>query len=683
MFRQLHTYVRGLRAQDTTTRVGAAFVRLKFAFTFALLAQVCLSGAAVYVSSVLMENNARMLQISHLAGRQQELFQEIGFIAHRLSKEIDKPVQNARSIPRMQQRLTQCVTALETININISSLTTQLSSRQNMVDSANRQYDKLLNDFLQNARFITTLDPDRTLTALPHWQEIELAVAPEGVTNRWLKSLISDASKQAEKGAEQMRWFLMLLNLASLLVVVVIGLTIAYPALRNQKNAILRERKLLQNLHDQAMRDGLTNLHNRKSCDKFMASLQQAAPCKITIATIDLNMFKPINDTFGHDAGDAVLIEVAHRLTRKAGQGAFVARTGGDEFIIIYKDLDDISIERAAERLLSVFDKPISHKAREHTIGGCIGLASALTTDEGFLDLASNADAAMFSLKGQRKTRYALYDPDTFTAKLDLRRRDELVHALKEGHIKPYFQPQVRLSDKRVTGFEALARWTHETEGVLEAKTFLPDIETFGLQFEFSYILLKSVCQHLEEWSKQDIDPFNVSVNVSEIALATEDGFRDIEWLLTEYAHLRDRLTFEVTENVFLARYELPIRQSVHRLSEMGMRISMDDFGTGYGSFRHLKEFTFHELKIDEEFVAGIGKETSSEVLISGFLAIAKGLNANVVAEGIETEEQERFLLSQGCGFGQGFLYGAAVEAENVLDLVARNDPHQTPAKIG
>ena len=274
--------------------------------------------------------------------------------------------------------------------------------------------------------------------------------------------------------------------------------------------------------------------------------------------------------------------------------------------------------------------------------------------------LTSRADQAMYRSKISEAREPVLYAPGDFAPRLSLVDRAVYAAAIKNDEITPHYQPRVCLRTGRTCGFEALARWRRPNGEMVMPSEFLPALNELGLQGEFTYHLSRRVLEDVSRLLAEGIDPGQVSINIPEATLATHSGRQDLEWLLTENAAALDHITFEITEDVFIARSAAMIQQSIRRFSEMGVKISLDDFGTGYASFQHLRQLKFDELKIDTSFVAGLGKEPVAEVIVQGFLSIASGLGVGSVAEGIETEEQRRDLLRMGCKFGQGFLFGRA-----------------------
>ncbi len=420
----------------------------------------------------------------------------------------------------------------------------------------------------------------------------------------------------------------------------------------------------LRALEQLSRHDPLTGLLNRRAFDDELERLIGKCVPKRDLAVylIDLDKFKPINDTYGHEAGDRVLQAVARRLKRLALGKSIVARLGGDEFVVAFVSNGATTSKlKFAERLARVVARPIVWNGKELQITASIGVAVPNDADATVAELCSNADQAMFRAKTTTGPNVVLYHTTTFEQRPSLEDRYNMVSAMRSGQIRPFYQPKVDLETGASIGFEALARWVHPEKGIQYPGSFLPQINDFGLQGDFLTHMTSCVLHDVTSLLAEGLDPGQISINVPEVALATQSGHSDLEQLLNRYPDARKRITLEITEDVFIARAADTIRSNIARFREAGVRISLDDFGTGFASFQHMRELDFDELKIDTSFVADLGKDPTTEVLIRGFLDIASGLGVTVIAEGIETEEQVRHLRKMGCSLGQGFLFGKAM----------------------
>jgi len=433
----------------------------------------------------------------------------------------------------------------------------------------------------------------------------------------------------------------------------------------------------LKALEHLSRHDSLTGLLNRRAFDEELA--ESLARCRraadVAVMIVDLDGFKPINDTYSHEAGDLVLQEIGRRLLKMAADDAIVARLGGDEFAIAFRAVpSDKAALRLAHYIVRDIGRPIQFEQKELRVGASIGISLASFVGNSIETLCSSADQAMYRAKTTPGERAILHRPEKFGRRTTLEDRNVLAKALRSKEIRPFYQPKVRLSDGATIGFEALARWVHPVDGLRSPADFIPAINELGLQGDFLNHMALQVLHDVEAMLAEGLDPGQVSINVPEVALATQSGRQDLEDILDKYPDARRCITLEITEDVFIARASDMIRDSIDRFRRAGQRVSLDDFGTGFASFQHLRQLEFDELKIDTSFVRGLGEDKRNEVLVRGFLSMAQGLDVSVVAEGVETEFQAEMLMSMGCFKAQGFLFGKAVPfAETRLRLYAES----------
>ena len=432
-----------------------------------------------------------------------------------------------------------------------------------------------------------------------------------------------------------------------------------------------------KDVEQQLRHDALTGLANRVVLQELSMTLGERSrenDKSISFVVVDINLFKPINDTFGHKAGDEVLKAIAERLISFVGPHDIVCRMGGDEFgIVIHDTSNREDMDAYCKRLISVFEFPVIFEGKEIAVTASIGAALGNEVSGRLEDLISAADQTMYNANTKSGVSFVIYDPAKMLSKPSLIAREEFEAALSKGQVVPYFQPKICLKDGGLIGFEALARWVHPERGLLGPGAFFPMIEEYGMYHQFNNVILTAVLEQIQKWKLEGTPVLPVSINVDEESLASPEKLADIEDILVNFSDNLNLITLAITEDVFVAKAMETIREGIKKFRDLGIKVSMDDFGTGYGSFKHLREFAFDELKIDMEFTSKIGKERSSEVIIEGFLSIAQGLNASVVAEGIETKEQEEFLKNLGCNFGQGFLYNKAVSPKETEALLKRS----------
>lgn len=422
--------------------------------------------------------------------------------------------------------------------------------------------------------------------------------------------------------------------------------------------------------------DGLTKIANREGLDQFIeANALLTSNRPFTYVVVDLDRFKPINDTFGHAAGDAVLIETAARLKNVLQHEDLVARIGGDEFALCVTTSDTIDGPHLlGERLVSVFDDPVTFEGRDLEISASIGIATSNIATRDIDRLMSSADQAMYAAKAERYTSFRVFAREKYGEVLNLNTMEAVRQAIRDGQIQPWYQPKVNIQSGEVIGFEALARWVKPDGAVIYPSSFLPIIKQHNLQTEFTFSILTQALDQLAVWSRLSGPTPRIAINMVEELLASPVACEDVVTLLERFNPLAELVTFEITEDIFLDRGLQAIQASIKMLTESGVQFSMDDFGTGYGSFLHLRSLSIHELKLDIAFVQGIGKDRSAEVIIEGFVSIARGLGLDITAEGIETEQQATFLTRRGCQVGQGFLYSPALPSD--LATAFLGNPH-------
>lgn len=432
--------------------------------------------------------------------------------------------------------------------------------------------------------------------------------------------------------------------------------------------------------------DSLTGLMNRRAFDEVVQSMmsQHANKQGVTVFLIDLDGFKPINDSYGHKAGDAVLCAIASRLDALAVRGDRVARVGGDEFALLSANITSLKqADSFAAHLVDKLRETIPFEQKQLDVGVSIGIARQGPDASTPPELLSGADQAMYRAKQDSNTNIMIYDKNAFPVRPTLKDREILLAAMRNGEILPYYQPKVRIDTGEIIGFEALSRWEHPQRGLLAPSQFLPMINELALQGSFMASTAELVLRDLAQMKQEGLDPGQVSINMSEVTLATLLGRKELFAILDRYPELRHHLTFEITEDIFIARAGEIIRRSIQLFRDAGVRISLDDFGTGYASLQHLKEMEFDELKLDTGFVRDLGFDPAARVLIEGLVTISKGLKVDLIAEGVETAQQRDMLRDMGCKYVQGYFYGAAMPLhETCLRLHARRQGLIAPTGI-
>jgi len=428
--------------------------------------------------------------------------------------------------------------------------------------------------------------------------------------------------------------------------------------------------------------DDLTGLLNRSAFNERLQNRLDHATTPngpFGFLSLDLDGFKPINDCFGHAAGDALLKEVSARLLNTVGRSGFVARVGGDEFAVVLPKMSDLdTIEDITLDLIRVVGLPVKYDDTELSVGTSVGIVIVDETLDTSEKIMAAADEALYKAKEIKKSSFVQYDPALVKKRVSINERNIIEAAIKDRIIKPFYQPKFCLESGKVVGFEALARWPLDPEQPSESADFVVKIAELGLLSDFTYHIARQVFTDIRTLIDEGYDPGQVSLNISEVTLSTLNGLEDLQWLLAEYASVVPHITLEITEDVFIARTGVRIRDSIHELRAIGVRISLDDFGTGFASFQHLRQLEFDELKIDTQFVQGLGIDATANVIVDGFLSIAQGLGVSVVAEGVETEAQRKYLADRGCPVAQGFLHSKAQPLNDIRKYLKTTDQTAT-----
>ena len=421
--------------------------------------------------------------------------------------------------------------------------------------------------------------------------------------------------------------------------------------------------------------DPLTGLLNRKAIDEeLQARLDSRNGHDVAVIVVDLSFLRSVNETYGHAIGDRILAEIAVRLRGFFEERAALGRLNGDSFVaaISFEGRED-TLLTLARKLRDHLERPLAHSGDHFNVSAPIGIATTIGVPEDTVTaLCAAADNAAQRARNTVERLPFIYNPRSFRSALTQSDRRLLIEGLRDGAILPHYQPKVHLTTGQIVGLEALARWNHPRKGVLPPGSFLPDIEALGLQSQLMEAMASRVMDDLGRMIDAGIDPGLVSINIPELALATNPGRTRLMQILNAAPHLRGHVTLEITEDVFIARAAKMIRDSTVALRALGLRISLDDFGTGFASFNHLKQLQFDELKIDRSFIADVTTDPRNEVLLQSLIGIAAGLGVCVMAEGVETEAQRHALLQMGCLSAQGYLFSPAIPLEEVIELMLR-----------
>ncbi len=431
-----------------------------------------------------------------------------------------------------------------------------------------------------------------------------------------------------------------------------------------------------------AFYDPLTGLPNRRLLqDRLKQALASSGRSgrKGALLFIDLDNFKALNDTLGHDIGDLLLQQVAQRLSPCVREGDTVARLGGDEFVVMLEDLSKDALESAAqteavgEKILATLNQPYQLGPQEHHSTSSIGASLFTDHQQPIEDLLKQADIAMYQAKKAGRNTLRFFDPqmqDTINIRAAL--EGDLRKALEQQQFHLYFQTQVD-SSLRLVGAEALIRWVHPERGLVSPAQFIPLAEDTGLILPIGQWVMETASVQLKEW-QNDVRTRDLvlSVNVSAKQFRQPDFVNQVQAAVRRHAIDPKLLKLELTESMLLENIEDTIA-TMSTLKGVGVQFSLDDFGTGYSSLQYLKRLPLNQLKIDQSFVRDIATDNSDKAIVRTVIAMARGLNLDVIAEGVETEEQRQFLLDEGCEHFQGYLFSKPVPIEQFEALLKQN----------
>ncbi len=451
---------------------------------------------------------------------------------------------------------------------------------------------------------------------------------------------------------------------------------------------VTERRNLESELRHRAFHDGLTNLANR---DLFNDRVEHALGRRereataVAVLLLDLDDFKLVNDTFGHGAGDELLMQVGSRLTGLLRHGDTAARLGGDEFAICaeFDATETEAVSALAERVLDVFGAPFAVADSDMNASATVGIASTRSNSgSNAADLLREADLALYAAKNAGKRTFRFFEPSLHHAVLmRMQERTELEQAVARDELVVYYQPIVELHDGRIVGVEALARWDHPQRGLLLPAEFIPIAEESGLIVPLGRWVLHQACADLSHWrrSSPNAHDLRMSVNVSPRQLHDQHFAKMVDETLDEHGLDPGVLTLEITETALLEEDESVLRL-LRTLQERGITLALDDFGTGYSSLSYLHQFPLGTLKIDRAFVRDMDKGNGM-ALLDTIVSMGRNLGLLGIAEGIEIPSQVSQLEGLGCKYGQGFLFAHPLPADALEALLDRRiDIPRNPA---
>jgi diguanylate cyclase (GGDEF)-like protein/PAS domain S-box-containing protein/hemerythrin-like metal-binding protein len=430
---------------------------------------------------------------------------------------------------------------------------------------------------------------------------------------------------------------------------------------------ITEQKKTIEKLKFLANYDYLTKLPNRafleqkiKQCINDCEEKNQ----KCAVMFLDLDKFKNVNDSLGHDVGDVLLKEVAKRLKDKVGDNGIVARQGGDEFVILLENIKNIdSVKLIAKNIKNSFSRSFNVKKHKISVTASIGISIYPENGITVNDLLKNADTSMYSSKDKRSGEVSIYEEKMNQHIIENILIIDKLNRVIDSDLIIYFQPQYCLKTKKLFGAESLIRWYDEDLGWIPPAKFIPIAEEFGLIKKIGSFVLNETCKMIKDSN------LKISVNLSPIQLADEDIVKDIEKAIKKYKINPSLLTLEITEGAFISNYN-DAKKVLLNLKNLGVQIALDDFGTGYASLSYLNQLPLDYLKIDQSFI----KDPNNMSIVISIIDMAERLNLKTIAEGVETVDQLIMLKYSGCSFIQGYYYSRPIKKEDFLDFIKKDN---------
>ncbi len=457
----------------------------------------------------------------------------------------------------------------------------------------------------------------------------------------------------------------------------------AFAGFRGVGADVTQAKRSEESIDRMASYDGLTGLPNRNLlAERLERRLEQQAKGGdgFALLSLDLDRFKHVNDTLGHQTGDALLIEVANRIRGELGAEDVVARFGGDEFVVLQAHAADAAEPRAlAQRLVQRLGAPYEVAGQRILVGASIGVALAPADGKRADELLRNSDLALYRAKMDGKGRFSLFAAEMDAAMQQRRLMEiDLRDAIENQRLEVHFQPLIDMTTGQISACEALVRWNHPVRGAISPSQFIPLAEETGLIAPLGEFVLRVACREAASW-KRDL---RIAVNLSVVQFRSGLLVESVAAALADAGLRADRLELEVTESILIEDRDEALK-TLTALRGLGVRISLDDFGTGYSSLSYLSSFPFDKIKIDQSFVRDVANRSDAAAIIKAISALASTLGMSTTAEGVEEADELEWLRANGCSEAQGFLFSKAVPARDLKLLLGLGDPVETkPARI-
>jgi len=644
-------------------------------YSNAVVVMSFLIGATYLTVMVALDRHSLQQDIRSLTSSQFIRFQQLANQTRALMRASADPNLPEYIIAPMVDDIRDAVTDIQTMSEQLEelhrrigqNLLEKLTPRDGASELLRVDLNRRLGDFLRRAGRVAAANNEERRQRYTFWGPIDFAVSSEGTLTRQFSDLIHHTHDRSNISIDNAK---MISTSLLALIAATLALASAFlfsPLLKKLRNEHRRTMDFENQLKQLAHTDALTGIHNRSAFSDTLGNLfsELRRNAGFSVLLVDLDRFKSINDGFGHPAGDAVLRHVASALQSVFRSDDFVARLGGDEFAVLLPGIvDEATLAGIANRAVETIAADFLFEGRTLRVSASIGGAvvpNHATDEPGLMRVA---DLALYTAKSGRNTAI-IFDEAALARRLEENQLSlALIVAVDRDEFVVHYQPKVNLLTGEHLGFEALVRWRHPSLGILAPGRFLPLMEGPHLIRGMTRAVATIVGRDLRAWKDAGLVPGPIAINLPEALLVGEDGYEMLAMVIRENRLDWHDFAVEVTEDVFLNRNADRILETVTRFRQHGLSVSLDDFGTGFASLVHLRDFAFDELKIDRSFVADIGTDTRSEQIVRAMIDLSRNLGKRCVAEGIETDAQRRFLVNAGCEIGQGYFFAKPQPAE-------------------
>ncbi|ASY66690.1 diguanylate cyclase/phosphodiesterase (GGDEF & EAL domains) with PAS/PAC sensor(s) (plasmid) [Sinorhizobium sojae CCBAU 05684] len=639
-------------------------------YVHAVIVMTMLIGATYLTVVVALDRHSLQQNIGFLTSNQFIRFQQLANQTRALMRASADPNLPDYIIRPMRDDILRAIGEVRAMSRQLAELHDEigrnflekLNPRDDISEQLRLELDARLEDFLARAERIANAGAKERRERYSFWGPIDFAVSSDSVLMRQFGDLIRRAHERSGISIDNAKLIGTALLALIAATVILASIFLFSPLLKKLRNEHRRTMDFEERLTQLAHTDALTGLANRSSFNQALGNLfsdLERTGTGFAMLLVDLDRFKSINDSLGHPAGDAVLDHVARVLQRTLRSTDIAARLGGDEFAVLLPGMADSALlATIADRAVKAIAAEIPFEGRVLQATASIGGAVVPSHANDEASLMRVVDLALYTAKSGRNTA-VIFDEAALARRLEQNQLSlALVLAADRDEFVVHYQPKVDLATGMHLGFEALVRWQHPELGLLPPGRFLPLMEGTQLIRGMTRAVIATVGRDLDAWKRAGLVPGTISINLPEVLLVNEEGYNlFVETILANRLEWHD-FAVEITEDVFLNRSADQILDTVARFREHGLSVSLDDFGTGFASLVHLRDFPFDELKIDRSFVTGIGSDARSEQIIRAMVDLSRNLGKRCVAEGIETDAQRRFLLEVGCEVGQGYLFG-------------------------